>query len=421
MATDQPVLSVPPEITSLIFGHCLASYHLREWPSRHNAPWILTQICRQWRDICLETPELWSYISLGEIGSVQLLKEWLSRAKNYPLTIMLQAVGDDRSGELMETLLSHCPWWQDVCFSLTKSSYRQLRSYCGPFPSLRRFKLSYHSTDAEEEPIVIRDAPLLRDARMDDIMYPKVDIPWEQLTTVHFESLSAEKAMVAVRRCPNIQRFHGLWRSGHSSPSPATAPLTLPFLRWLNIPSASILPYLTVPRLERLAIGHISDDIEVASDAFQSLVSRSSCDLKFLAINRLKNTPPAAFQRLLRATNSIIHLRLWNRYASPGFHDQIQVLAEGSILPRLKHLQIHDYSDEDRYSSVLDVLRSRPTVSVELSLSTTALGPPEPGEGRVPPDAVMTDFRALAEAGSKLRITSREKGGPRVIIDTFAD
>ncbi|KAJ6608263.1 hypothetical protein B0H10DRAFT_1711402, partial [Mycena sp. CBHHK59/15] len=52
-----PVLSLPPEITSEIFIHCLPSGFLK--PSTRKAPLLFTQICHRWRLIALETPELW--------------------------------------------------------------------------------------------------------------------------------------------------------------------------------------------------------------------------------------------------------------------------------------------------------------------------------------------------------------------------
>ncbi|KAJ7929544.1 hypothetical protein B0H13DRAFT_1513268, partial [Mycena leptocephala] len=78
---------VPPEITVIIFGHCLPSDPQR--PSRHQAPLLLARICRQWREICLDTPELWTSIAFGDSRSVELLKRWLSRARNQPLTLSL--------------------------------------------------------------------------------------------------------------------------------------------------------------------------------------------------------------------------------------------------------------------------------------------------------------------------------------------
>ncbi|KAJ7193872.1 hypothetical protein GGX14DRAFT_321653, partial [Mycena pura] len=52
-----PVLTLPTEIVSRIFIDCLPD-HGRVCPSQRT-PLLLAQICRCWRDIALETCELW--------------------------------------------------------------------------------------------------------------------------------------------------------------------------------------------------------------------------------------------------------------------------------------------------------------------------------------------------------------------------
>ncbi|KAJ7208333.1 hypothetical protein GGX14DRAFT_319385, partial [Mycena pura] len=53
-----PILTLPPEITSRIFVHCLP-HHGRVRPSPRSAPLVLTQVCGQWRAVALSTGELW--------------------------------------------------------------------------------------------------------------------------------------------------------------------------------------------------------------------------------------------------------------------------------------------------------------------------------------------------------------------------
>ncbi|KAJ6537117.1 hypothetical protein B0H19DRAFT_900608, partial [Mycena capillaripes] len=53
-----PILSLPDEITSTIFIHCLPA-HGRVRPSPRRAPLLLAQICKLWREIALSTGQLW--------------------------------------------------------------------------------------------------------------------------------------------------------------------------------------------------------------------------------------------------------------------------------------------------------------------------------------------------------------------------
>ncbi|KAJ7704966.1 hypothetical protein B0H17DRAFT_1193455 [Mycena rosella] len=414
MADPPPVFILPPELTATIFAHCLQSS--RRWPSPHDAPLLLAQIYHEWREICLDTPDLWTSIALGEIGSVHLLEQWISRAKNRPLSIVLETRGDIRAGELMETVLPHCSRWEDVCFLLRPSSYHQLSMSHHPFPILRRIALSGDSIDDEEGLILIRNAPLLREVRLDSPTYAKVDLPWDQLTSMNVRSFpNAAQTLAALRRCPDMRHFHCLWTSGQ--PPFAITPLILHSLRSLSIRDMSVLPFLMLPRLERLEIGNILDG--AFPDVLQSLVSRSSCALKFLGVvNRPNTLPPSAFESLFQAASSITSLQLHFLYPS-GFRQHIAVLAAADVLPRLERLEIRDSAGGDYYGPLLRVLRSRRTVAVELSLGTRAFGSAAQGQGRVPPEDIMAKFRPLAEAGLKLRIETREQGGPRVIFDSF--
>ncbi|KAJ6487096.1 hypothetical protein C8R47DRAFT_952223, partial [Mycena vitilis] len=56
--TVYPILSLPPEITARIFVECLP-IHGRVRSSPTAAPLLLAQICRDWREIALDTCQLW--------------------------------------------------------------------------------------------------------------------------------------------------------------------------------------------------------------------------------------------------------------------------------------------------------------------------------------------------------------------------
>ncbi|KAJ6531126.1 hypothetical protein B0H19DRAFT_967132, partial [Mycena capillaripes] len=53
-----PVLRLPPELTSEIFLFCLPDSEFNV-PNSTTAPLLLCQIFRRWRDIALATPGLW--------------------------------------------------------------------------------------------------------------------------------------------------------------------------------------------------------------------------------------------------------------------------------------------------------------------------------------------------------------------------
>ncbi|KAF8134203.1 hypothetical protein K438DRAFT_1883436, partial [Mycena galopus ATCC 62051] len=61
-----PVLTLPNEITAEIFTHSLLLYPDCPPFAGRDSPTLFTQICRQWREIALETPILWRAILLSD-------------------------------------------------------------------------------------------------------------------------------------------------------------------------------------------------------------------------------------------------------------------------------------------------------------------------------------------------------------------
>ncbi|KAJ7921446.1 hypothetical protein B0H13DRAFT_2655962 [Mycena leptocephala] len=412
-----PIFLLPPEITATIFGHCFPSpsdsplaqglgrVHEETFsdvprPSPHAAPLLLTQICRQWREICLDTPDLWASIAFDDTGSIELLKTWLSRARNHPLTVSLEFSNKTRVEQLMEAVKPYCAQWQDVHFHLPMSAHLQLNM--SAFPRLKRLALigPMRRQPCMMVPLVFRDAPLLRDVELSNLLWNvQVDLPFEQLTTFHFNTfLNATQIIAILRRCSNL-----LHLSCGSDVSPVS--VELHSLRTLEIHNFEILADLTVPRLERLYIHCLLVDVEAETDTLQSLLSRSSCDLQFLSVTMYRLTP-AQSQRFFRVVNSIVHLLL--TIMDSESRREIQVLhGAKDVLPRLKHLEIRDGSSivSADHRPLLDMLWWRRThtglESFELSLfepSTFIL-----------PATVMTDFRALAEAGLQLRVVTRDE------------
>jgi hypothetical protein len=176
-------------------------------------------------------------------------------------------------------------------------------------------------------------------------------------------------------------------------------PVELHSLRTLEIRNLHILANLTVPRLERLHIHSMLVDMEAETDTLQSLLSRLSCDLQFLSV-AIYHATTVQFRRLFGAVNSVLHLQL------TILDSKFEALqGADDMLPRLKHLEIRGGSgiaSADHFRPLLDMLWWRRThtglESFELSLS-------KPSTFTLPA-AVMTEFRALAEAGLQLRVVA---------------
>ncbi|KAJ7350815.1 hypothetical protein DFH08DRAFT_777107 [Mycena albidolilacea] len=87
-----PVLTLPHDITSSIFLHCLpadTSSAAKKGPNSTRAPLLLLPVCRTWRDIALSTPRLWASFQLnlfdisdrvGESELEKIIAGWFLRA-----------------------------------------------------------------------------------------------------------------------------------------------------------------------------------------------------------------------------------------------------------------------------------------------------------------------------------------------------
>ncbi|KAJ6453093.1 hypothetical protein C8R45DRAFT_635360 [Mycena sanguinolenta] len=400
---DPSVLLLPPEIIVDIFCHCLPTptpgLESHSWPSPQETPLLLAQICCQWRYICLGTPQLWASIAF-ELGAIELLELWLSRTRNHPLTIFLRTVDEQRASKFMQAIIRHSSQWQDVRLVLPLIAIRQLE--LARFPRLTRLVLCAVGAQkwTRAPPVVIRDTPLLRYANIHFL--PQVDLPLKQLTSLHFDhSLGVAQTVAILQRCANLLDLCAL-NLGIGS-TPVSPPVELHFLRSLKTDDTRLFSSLTLPHLELL---EIQGTIDTAADALQSLITRSSCELKFLSLRVHKATVPQ-LQRLLRIASSVVHLRLdraWLEF-------QMQALQGADILPRLEHLEICHYGLGGYYRPLLDMLRWRQgqgtLKSCRLFQRTMSLGSS--------PADVIAEFCALAKAGLWVRVTRDQT----VILDTL--
>ncbi|KAJ7513061.1 hypothetical protein B0H11DRAFT_2268038 [Mycena galericulata] len=120
-----PVLTLPPEITTGIFMHCLPTSTLPS-PSPSTAPLLLAQVCQQWRQIALDMPRLWRSLAFIDSSSVEILKIWLSRAGSLPLHYSLHCSSPSRADAILDTSILYAHQWQDVSLAIPLMSFPKL-------------------------------------------------------------------------------------------------------------------------------------------------------------------------------------------------------------------------------------------------------------------------------------------------------
>ncbi|KZV73773.1 hypothetical protein PENSPDRAFT_682525 [Peniophora sp. CONT] len=92
-----PICLLAPEILSHIF---FIYAHNEDHKALFSLSWTsLLTVCRRWKDVCIESPKLWSYIHIGHLPTdakfpshsamIRRLNMQRERSKSYPLTVKL--------------------------------------------------------------------------------------------------------------------------------------------------------------------------------------------------------------------------------------------------------------------------------------------------------------------------------------------
>ncbi|KAF7375516.1 F-box domain-containing protein [Mycena sanguinolenta] len=405
-----PVLSLPTEITTEIFLRCIPPQsNLRQ--AHSEAPFLLAQICRRWRQLALDTPHLWRSLVFNEREtSIDLLQLWLFRSGNLPLDIELKCSEPTRAGPLIETVLLHCPRWRNVKFGLPEGSFSELDLRHASLPTLHSISLEptvlWAWPESIDDPVTIMHAPSLREVHVSRLPRATIAVPWAQITAL---TLNRERpfpeCMSILEECPNLITLHV------STTEPAdganTNLITLKSLETLtcDFGDASVLEYLTLPRLSRLTVSKIWEPQHAT--IFSTFIHRSACPLQFLSVE-IHSTSPGVLDPFLRAVpDSVSDVEFtWNKLGSTA--DLFSALQSMDILPELKRLRLRAGTRmyDEEYHNLLEVLRARvearpprvPLESMVLDMSpfNSSMAQAMPRISRI------AQLRELASAGLKI-------------------
>lgn len=125
-----PIRHLSPELLQNIFVFCLTEFPAMDVTE---APLLLGEICKSWKDIVYSTAELWSYVHavvpLPNRGGpvLETLKEWLSRSGDRPLHISLFA--DHTASDIpdfLDLIISFSSRWERINLVLPSNHFQQL-------------------------------------------------------------------------------------------------------------------------------------------------------------------------------------------------------------------------------------------------------------------------------------------------------
>ncbi|KAJ6515452.1 hypothetical protein C8R45DRAFT_1205708 [Mycena sanguinolenta] len=394
-----PVLTLPPEITSEIFLHCVPTSRKSDIVNPKEAPLLLTQVCRLWRDIAISTPELWAAFDL-EIGwpephLLEICETWLGRARECPISVKLSSCGVlsdiDHIDRFMTALWGRSRFIRALNLKLAVEDFDIVDDPSGN-PDFRMLqKLSIRMQEGvgghanDRGPLELFHLASMLHEVTSEVPPSFVSLPWHQLTKFTGEIYTIAECLDALRLMPNLTHCAFAAFDVSSSPARQFSPsndivahndskifmhANLQHLKLfestsestLCANSACILAFLTLPALQTLDIRDVEDYDETVLDSF---LSRSSPPLRKLSIHPSKSRKSGTDLCLSRAFTMLPLTDLEVRH--PDVHLLLGFLDKHTtLLPNLRSLSLLGCRDPDQETS-----SSVPPSPVEMGASIT--------------------------------------------------
>ncbi|KAJ7241496.1 hypothetical protein B0H12DRAFT_1133550 [Mycena haematopus] len=235
-----PILSLPPELISLIFIHCLPPFaELRPY----KAPLLLTRICGAWRALALRTPALWASVAFklfyDSTATNPILHDlkfrklawWLAQGAAHPLRLNLHCHQPHPAA--VPLLVAHAARWADVDLFLHPSTLtafsaavesgsgalelpclRRLTLGCWPLRFSRTADADDADANAEENsngalPLItaFANAPRLTNVSLLKLPLSAVILPWAQLTNLFASCADVDDVARVLRLAPALQHL----------------------------------------------------------------------------------------------------------------------------------------------------------------------------------------------------------------------
>jgi hypothetical protein len=298
----RPILSLPHEITSEIFLHCLPlspefdSTMINTGPGSSQAS-LLLQVCRAWRDVAISTPRLWVCLHLnlpniyhkaGPVGEPELEKmiqdRWL-RAGTCALSFSVLGhvlhVLDSREFGARAIRNSHPPRLRSISLALPLHFSSQLVDI-GPFPALETLAVAnpFDNVGGSNRLEILGATPRLQKLIYSGSAGPsRFLISCRELSVVACGRLSPDDFFDVVLGAPSLENFTGCVE--HRAITRNTGVTTHPRLHSLRLSYASSLSFLRLLRLPALQNIHLGTNVVPAEcPDFLSFLAHSSASLR---------------------------------------------------------------------------------------------------------------------------------------------
>ncbi|KAJ7754824.1 hypothetical protein B0H16DRAFT_1541941 [Mycena metata] len=208
-AYTYPVLTLPAEIISEIFGHFLPVYPKRPPIIGLLSPFTLSQICRTWREIAHSTPRLWRAVDISPSSTsplerqLHLAKLMLARSGSCLLSVSINST-DGQTPSVVEVLAPHR--WEHLKLGVSLRNFDSIKT---TLSSLQTLMLSRNGLDDQGPPIFLA-APLLRKVTLAGTFFRFFNdwrsmlIPWSQLLVLTIDDIEVYDCAFVLGSAPNL-------------------------------------------------------------------------------------------------------------------------------------------------------------------------------------------------------------------------
>ncbi|KAJ7248064.1 hypothetical protein C8J57DRAFT_1724381 [Mycena rebaudengoi] len=342
------LLTVPPEIISKIFIHCLPQADGHDWLSPVIAPLLLTHISQRLREIAFATCQLWSSLRIDfrnpnvSVDAHSFLHSWLGRAKGQPLSLtyysdFVSPRFSPFSPVIYPLIITYSHRLRSLKLVLNATDMPQFKSIRVFFPILRHLEIQGDFTShADSEGLNVGS----------ELRISNVDI-YPSLTTLHITDISIPEFYRVLASCSHLVHFHTLLNGGMSDdPMPITSPRLESLSLLLRRTHERVLTSLTFPNLRSLSL---YGPAALTSENFRPFISRSSRCLESLRLI-VHTWTPEQMKELLKYRNS---------------GPLLKCLISPTILPHLKALSIT--STPLDYRMIISLIKLRQNAGIRLA------------------------------------------------------
>ncbi|KAJ7646292.1 hypothetical protein DFH06DRAFT_576886 [Mycena polygramma] len=422
------------KITSRIFVACLPDSGRVQY-GRDVAPLLLSQICRQWREIAISSPELWASVDLyfpsekrvEDNGPLPLLNVCFSRAKRRLLPVTIRTNYNDIPRLLLSLLSSVAARLHTVELSLSQKDFQYLARDNIEFPNLKRLALVAYKdrTAPDYDPLsIFGNAPSLADLNVQSQPRDAILDTYPLLTSIELGYVHVHAVLAMLHRYPRLLHFTAQIKHDGSAHR-GDQPLLVPRLESLVIYGPDI-DFLSAPNLRRLEF-----DTGWRGPVFSTLLpflARSSCILDHLSFNIQHEDSESDFLACLKAVPALSSLQI-DVCKDDRFIRMIN--CDPPVVPQLQMLQIsasYEKFDYLAFTQLLQLRRDDIGPLTQLHSVQLELEENEPDyaidEDSWLPESVTIEFDKLVAGGLKLRVTLDDryvwsKGGDIDVCEDF--